>query len=177
MEREKKIIKTSALGIIVNIVLVAFKAVIGIITNSIAIVLDAVNNLTDVISSVVTIIGTKIANKAPDEQHPYGHGRVEYFTSVIVSAIVLIAGVTAFKESVEKIISKQVATYSITSVVIVTVAVLTKFFLGRYVKATGKKLNSQSLIASGEDALMDSILSFFFFFLALVNMFAVYSIE
>ena len=89
MEREKKIIRTSALGILVNIVLVAFKAVIGIITNSIAIVLDAVNNLTDVISSVVTIIGTKIANKAPDEQHPYGHGRVEYFTSIIVSAIVL----------------------------------------------------------------------------------------
>ena len=177
MEREKKIIRTSALGILVNIVLVAFKAVIGIITNSIAIVLDAVNNLTDVISSVVTIIGTKIANKAPDEHHPYGHGRVEYFTSIIVSAIVLIAGVTAFKESVEKIISKQVATYSITSVVIVTVAVLTKFFLGRYVKATGKKLNSQSLIASGEDALMDSILSFSTLVAALVNMFAGYSIE
>ena len=75
MEREKKIIKTSALGIIVNIILVAFKAVIGLITNSIAIVLDAVNNLTDVISSVVTIIGTKIANKAPDKEHPFGHGR------------------------------------------------------------------------------------------------------
>ena len=160
MEREKKIIKTSALGILVNILLVAFKAVIGIITNSIAIVLDAVNNLTDVISSVITIVGTKIANKAPDKEHPFGHGRVEYFTSVIVSAIVLIAGV-----------NKQVATYSIVSIVIVAVAVATKFFLGRYVKATGKKLNSQSLVASGEDALMDSILSFSTLVAALINYF------
>lgn len=171
MEREKKIIKTSAIGILVNIILVAFKAVIGIITNSIAIVLDAVNNLTDVISSVVTIIGTKLANKAPDKEHPYGHGRVEYFTSVIVSAIVLVAGVTAFKESLDKIINKQVATYSVVSIIIVAVAVLTKFFLGRYVKAIGKKLNSQSLIASGEDALMDSILSFSTLVAALINYF------
>ena len=171
MEREKKIIKTSALGILVNILLVAFKAVIGIITNSIAIVLDAVNNLTDVISSVITIVGTKIANKAPDKEHPFGHGRVEYFTSVIVSTIVLIAGVTAFKESLDKIINKQVATYSIVSIVIVAVAVATKFFLGRYVKATGKKLNSQSLVASGEDALMDSILSFSTLVAALINYF------
>lgn len=177
MEREKKIVKTSVLGILVNVLLVAFKAVIGAITNSIAIVLDALNNLTDVISSVVTIIGTKLANKAPDEHHPYGHGRIEYLTSAVVSAIILIAGVTAFKESIEKIIEKQVATYSITSVVIVSVAILTKFFLGRYVKATGRKLNSQSLIASGEDALMDSIVSFSTLVAAVVNMTLGYSIE
>ena len=77
MDRQKKIIKTSILGIIVNIILVIFKATIGLIVNSIAIILDAVNNLTDAVSSVVTIIGTKLANKKPDKKHPYGHGRIE----------------------------------------------------------------------------------------------------
>ena len=104
MDRNKKIVRTSILGIITNIVLVAFKATIGLIANSIAIILDAVNNLTDVLSSIITIVGTKLANKAPDKKHPYGHGRIEYFTSVIIAVIVLIAGITAIKESFLKII-------------------------------------------------------------------------
>ena len=91
MEREKKIVRTSIYGIAVNIVLVIFKAIVGIIVNSIAIILDAVNNLTDALSSIITIIGTKLANKAPDKKHPYGHGRIEYFTSVIIAAIILFA--------------------------------------------------------------------------------------
>ena len=103
MDRNKIIIKTSILGIVVNVLLVIFKAIIGILANSIAIILDAVNNLTDALSSVITIIGTKLSNKAPDKKHPYGHGRIEYFTSVIVAFIVLIAGITALKESIEKI--------------------------------------------------------------------------
>ena len=148
MEREKIIIKTSVLGIIVNIILVIFKAIIGIIVNSIAITLDAVNNLTDAVSSIVTIIGTKLANKAPDKEHPFGHGRIEYFTSAIVSAIVLLAGITAIKESIEKIINPDESNYSIISLVIIAVAVIVKFIFGRYVKNVGKKVNSQSLVAS-----------------------------
>ena len=169
MERQKIIIKTSILGILVNIILVIFKATIGIIVNSIAITLDAVNNLTDAISSIITIIGTKLANKKPDKEHPYGHGRIEYFTSVIISFIVLIAGVTALKESFEKIINPGEADYSIISMIIVAVAVLVKFFFGRYVKKVGKDVNSHSLIASGEDAFMDSILSFTTLIAAIVN--------
>ena len=160
MDRQKKIIKTSILGIVVNIILVTFKATIGLIVNSIAIILDAVNNLTDTVSSVVTIVGTKLANKKPDKKHPYGHGRIEYFTSVIVAFIVLIAGTTALKESVEKIINPGDIDYSIVSLIIIAVAVLVKFFFGGYVKKVGKEVNSQSLVASGEDAFMDSILSF-----------------
>ena len=105
MDRNKVIIKTSILGIIVNIILVIFKATVGLIANSIVIILDAVNNLTDALSSVITIVGTKLANKAPDKKHPYGYGRIEYFTSVIISVIVLFAGITAGKESINKIIS------------------------------------------------------------------------
>lgn len=177
MERQKKIIKTSILGILVNIILVIFKATIGIIVNSIAITLDAVNNLTDAISSIITIIGTKLANKKPDKKHPYGHGRIEYFTSVIISFLVLIAGVTALKESVEKIIAPGETDYSIISMIIVAVAVLVKFFFGRYVKKVGKDVNSQSLVASGEDAFMDSILSFTTLIAAIINYVWKFSLE
>ena len=160
MDRNKKIIRTSIIGIIVNAVLVGFKMTVGLIVNSIAIVLDAVNNLTDVLSSVITIIGTKLANKKPDKEHPYGHGRIEYFTSIIIGAIILFAGVLAIKESVLKIINPGETDYSIISLVIIAVAVLTKIILGSYVKKTGNKVNSQSLVASGQDALMDAVLSF-----------------
>ena len=81
MDRQKKIIKTSIIGIVVNLILVVFKAVIGILVNSIAITLDAVNNLTDALSSIITIIGAKLAGRAPDKKHPYGYGRIEYFSS------------------------------------------------------------------------------------------------
>ena len=90
MDREKTIIKTSIKGIIVNLVLVVFKATIGFLANSIVVILDAVNNLSDSLSSIITIIGTKLARKAPDKEHPYGHGRIEYFASVIMSSMLLL---------------------------------------------------------------------------------------
>lgn len=159
MERDKKIVKTSIIGIITNIVLVVFKMIVGLIANSIAIVLDAVNNLTDVLSSVITIIGTKLANKKPDKNHPYGHGRIEYFTSIIIGFIILYAGILAIKESVEKIINPGETDYSYITLIIVAVAILVKIFLGNYVKKVGQKVESRSLVASGQDALMDAIVS------------------
>lgn len=169
MEREKKIIKTSILGIIVNIILVAFKMTVGLIVNSIAIISDAVNNLTDAISSIVTIVGTKLANKPADKDHPFGHGRIEYFASVIVAFLVLVAGITAIKESIDKIINPEESNYSIASLIIIAVAVIVKFIFGRHVKKVGKKVNSQSLVASGQDAFMDSILSFSTLLGAIIN--------
>ena len=177
MDRNKTIIKTSILGIVVNIVLVAFKATVGIIVNSIAIILDAVNNLTDALSSVITIVGTKLANKAPDKEHPYGHGRAEYFTALIIAAIVLFAGITAGRESIVKIIHPEEADYSIASMIIIAVAVIVKFVFGRYVKRVGKKVNSQSLVASGEDAFMDSVLSFSTLVAAIISYFWHFSLE
>ena len=157
--RETIIIRTSIIGIIVNILLSAFKATIGILTNSIAVTLDAVNNLSDALSSVVTIIGTKLAGKAPDKKHPLGYGRIEYLTTMIIAAIVLYAGITALTESVNKIINPTEADYSTVSLVIITAAILVKIVLGRYVKHMGEKVNSGSLIASGKDALFDAVLS------------------
>ena len=169
MDRNKTIIKTSIMRIIFNIILVIFKAIVGIFANSIAIILDAVNNLTDALSSIITIVGTKISTKAPDKKHPYGHGRVEYFTSIIISTIVLFAGVTAGKESISKIINPVEPEYTIASIIIISVAVVAKFIFGKYVKGVGRKVNSQSLVASGQDAFMDSVLSFTTLVAAVLN--------
>ena len=159
MNREKIIIRTSIIGIAANIFLSAFKAFVGIITNSIAIILDSVNNLSDALSSVITIVGTKLAGKPADKKHPFGHGRAEYLTALVIAVIILYAGVTACIESVKKIINPVTPDYNTVSLVIISVAVVVKIFLGLYVKASGKKVNSDSLIASGQDALMDSIIS------------------
>ena len=132
MDRNKEIVKVSILGIIVNIILVIFKMVVGLVVDSIAIILDAVNNLSDAMSSLITIIGTKLSVKRPDKKHPYGYGRIEYFSSVIIAVIVLIAGLTSFKESFNKIINPTLSDYTLTSLIIIIVAVLVKFFFGRY---------------------------------------------
>ena len=158
--RQTQIFKTSIVGIVVNLLLVAFKAGVGAITNSIAIILDAVNNLSDALSSVITIIGTKLAGKPADKKHPLGYGRVEYLSSAIISVIIIYAGVTSLVSSVKKIINPQAADYSVVSLIIIGVAVLAKLFLGFYVKNVGKKVNSDSLVASGVDALFDSVISF-----------------
>ncbi len=157
--RDRVIIKTSIIGIITNALLAAFKAVIGIVSNSIAVTLDAVNNLSDALSSIITIVGTKLAGKLPDRKHPLGYGRIEYLTAMIVAGIVLYAGITALVESVKKIIDPQVPDYSTVSLIIIALAVVVKIFLGRYVKSKGQEVNSGSLVASGSDALFDAILS------------------
>ncbi len=157
--REKTIIKTSIIGIAANVFLAAFKAVIGLMTRSIAIVLDAVNNISDAGSSLITIIGTKLAGKEPDKKHPFGYGRTEYLSALIISVIVLYAGITSFTESVKQIIHPETPEYNTVSLVIVAAAAIVKILLGRYVKAVGTRVNSDSLINSGQDALLDSIIS------------------
>ena len=111
-DRDKTIVRTSVIGIGANLALAAAKASAGMVANSIAMVLDAVNNLSDVLSSVITIIGTRLAGRAPDKKHPLGHGRIEYLSTMIIAAIVLYAGITALIESVKKIISPETPAYS-----------------------------------------------------------------
>ena len=158
-ERGNIIIRTSIIGILANVLLAAFKAVVGITANSIAIVMDAVNNLSDAASSVITIVGTKLAGKEADRKHPFGYGRIEYVSAMVISLLVLYAGITAFTESVKKIIHPDTPDYSTASLIIVAVAVAVKILLGRYVKSVGEKVNSDSLINSGEDAALDSVIS------------------
>ena len=159
VSREKTIIKTSVIGIIVNVLLAGFKAVVGLMTHSIAIVLDAVNNISDAASSIITIAGIKLAGKEPDKEHPFGHGRIEYLSAMIISVIVLYAGISSLSESVKEIIHPETPSYNLVSLIIIAVAVVTKILLGRYIMGVGAKVNSDSLINSGKDALLDSILS------------------
>ncbi len=159
MDRESRIIRTSAVGIVVNVLLSAFKAFVGVVTGSIAVTMDAVNNMTDALSSAITIIGTKLSTKKPDREHPYGYGRIEYLSAMVISVIVLYAGITALAESVGKIIDPVVPDYTVLSLVIIAVAVAVKVLLGLYFKKVGKEVGSKSLTASGVDALMDSAVS------------------
>ena len=157
--RDQIIIRTSIIGIAANIFLAAFKAVIGLLSHSIAVTLDAVNNLSDALSSLITIIGAGLANRKPDKKHPLGHGRTEYLSAIIVSAIVLYAGINSAVESVKKIMSPETPDYSNLSLIIIAAAVIVKIILGRYFTLKGKEAGSGALEASGADASFDAILS------------------
>jgi len=159
MDRSKQIIRTSVVGIAANVLLVAFKAVVGFISGSVAIIMDAVNNLSDALSSVITIIGTKLSQRPADRKHPFGFGRIEYFSAMIIAVIVLTAGVTSLIESVKRIIEPTEPSYTVPTLIVIVVAIVVKLLLGWYVKRKGKQLKSDALTASGSDALFDAIIT------------------
>ena len=157
--RQSVIVRTSVIGILANLFLAGMKAAVGVITHSIAVTLDAVNNLSDALSSVITILGAVLAGKKPDAKHPLGYGRTEYISALAVASIVLYAGLTSLVESVKKLIHPVSVSYSPLSLFLIAAAVVVKLLLGSYVKRKGKEVNSSSLTASGADALSDAILS------------------
>ena len=159
MDRNSQIIRTSWIGIGANVLLATFKAVVGMLASSVAIVMDAVNNLSDALSSVITIVGTKLSQRPADRKHPFGFGRVEYFSAIIIAVIVLSAGVTSLIESVKKIFSPTEPEYTTVTLVVIAVAIVVKFVLGQYVKRKGEKLKSDALTASGSDALFDAVIT------------------
>ena len=159
MNRSKEIIRTSVIGIVANLFLASFKAVEGLLAHSVAVVLDAVNNLSDALSSVITIIGTKLSMRPADDKHPFGYGRVEYFSAIIIAVIVLTTGITSLVESVKKIINPTEPDYTTVTLIVIIVAILTKLALGWYVKKKGKQLDSDALVASGADALFDAVIT------------------
>lgn len=176
-ERETAIIRTSAIGIAANVALAAFKAAVGILSNSIAVTLDAVNNLSDAISSIITIVGTKLSNKKADREHPFGHGRIEYITTTVIAAIIMYAGISSLIKSIQGIMDPVTPDYSPLSLVIIAVAVLVKIILGHYVRSVGNRVNSDTLIASGSDALFDATLSTSVLTAALIFIFTKISLE
>ena len=159
MSRSSQIIRTSVIGIAANVLLAAFKSVVGIIAGSVAIVMDAVNNLSDALSSVITIIGTKRSQRPADRKHPFGFGRIEYFSAIIIAVIVLSAGISSLIESVKKIIEPTHPSYTTATLIVIVVAIAVKLVLGFYVKRKGKQLSSDALVASGSDALFDAIIT------------------
>ncbi|MDY3014796.1 MAG: cation diffusion facilitator family transporter [Evtepia sp.] len=159
MVRDRLIVRTSVIAIVTNLCLVGFKVLVGLMANSIAIVLDAMNNLSDALSSVITILGTKLASRPPDKKHPFGYGRVEYLTAILISCLILFAGVSFAVTSVKKIIHPDETNYSLVTVVIVVVAIVTKLVLGAYTRRMGKETESDALVASGADATFDAVIS------------------
>lgn len=159
MDRSKIIVRTSVIGIVANIFLASFKAVVGLFANSIAIIMDAVNNLSDALSSVITIVGTKLSEKPANRSHPFGHGRIEYFSAIIISVIVLVAGISSLIESVKKIFNPTTPDYTTSTLAIIIMAIVVKLLLGRYVKKVGNEVNSDALVASGADALFDAVIT------------------
>ena len=177
IDRTKRIIKVSIKGIILNVLLSTSKAIAGVMANSIAVILDAVNNLSDVISQVITIIGTKISTKKPDKEHPYGHGRIEYITSVILAIILILTGVTSITESINKIIVPVTTEYTIITFIVIILGIIAKFIFGKYVSKIGKQIESGSLIAMGKDSFLDSILTFSTLVTALLSKYYGISLE
>ena len=159
MNRSQEIIRTSWIGIVTNVLLAGFKAVVGVLASSVAIVMDAVNNLSDALASVITIVGTKLSQRPADRKHPFGFGRIEYFSAIIIAVIVLSAGVTSLIESVKKIFDPTTPEYTKTTLLVIVVAIVVKLVLGQYVKRKGETLKSDALIASGSDALFDAVIT------------------
>ena len=159
MDRNAQIIRTSWIGILANVLLAGFKALAGILANSVAVIMDAVNNLSDAMSSVITIVGTKLSQRPADRKHPFGFGRIEYFSAIAISVIVISAGVTSLVESVKKILEPTSPDYSSVTLIVIVVAIVVKILLGFYVKRKGMQLNSDALKASGSDALFDAVIT------------------
>ena len=157
--RQSIIIKAGIIGVVVNVMLAAVKILIGSIAGSVAIVSDAINNISDAASSIITILGSKLATKDPDEKHPYGYGRIEYITTLIISVIIIVFGIEFLKTSFLAIWNPKDVNFTTTSIIIMIITVVVKIILSIYNKKTGAKSQSPALIASGIDAMGDAVVT------------------
>lgn len=176
-ERRRKIIGVSIIGIVTNLLLGVLKAVLGILAGSIALVSDALNNITDSSSSLITIIGTKLAGKAPDRQHPFGHGRTEYLTSLLIGGIVFLTGFQSLISSAKAIFKVEEMNTNMITAIIIIVTIVAKIILGTFTENSGKRLDSTALTASGADAKNDAVISIVTLASTLAYMFAKISVD
>ena len=144
-------------GIALNILLFAGKFFAGTLSGSIAITADAFNNLSDAGSSVVTLLGFRLAGKKPDPEHPFGHGRMEYLSGLVVSALILLMGVELAKSSFQKILHPEAVEFSVVAVVILLASIAVKLYMSVYNRTIGKKINSAAMVATGIDSLSNTI--------------------
>ncbi len=150
---------SGALGIVFNMLLCAAKFAIGAISNSIAVTADALNNLSDAGTSVITLIGFKLAGKSPDTDHPYGHGRIEYIAGLVVSLFIVLMGVELFKSSLDKALHPAAATPGVITFVVLALSVLVKFYMFLYNRAIAKTVNSAAIRATAADSLSDALIT------------------
>ena len=157
--REGVAITTSALGILVNILLAGVKIIVGAAVGSIAIISEGANNASDSATSLITIVGTKLSAKHPTKKHPFGFGRVEYLTSLLIAILILVTGFELFTESFKLIFSPAPLSISYITLIIIAASAIVKFILGTYTIRMGKKVDSQSMIAVGSECRNDAFVS------------------
>ena len=157
--REDIITVTSGLGIIANLLIAATKVLIGVISSSIAIVSEGANNFADAFTSILALLGAKLAKKHPDEKHPFGYGRIEYLASLIISTLILVTGTETLISSVKLVFNPEEMSVSYLAIAIIAVTAVIKFFLGIYTIKMGEKASSVSLIGVGTESRNDSFAS------------------
>ena len=157
--REGTVVTVSGLNILVNLIFAAIKVVIGLAVSSIAIVSEGVNNATDSATSLITIVGTKLSAKHPTEKHPFGFGRIEYLTSLLISVLILFTGAELMESSVKRIFEPQEMSISYVTMAIIAVSALVKLVLGLYTIKEGRRVDSSSLVALGTECRSDSVVS------------------
>ena len=157
--REGTVVTVSGLNILVNLIFAAIKVVIGLAVSSIAIVSEGVNNATDSATSLITIVGTKLSAKHPTEKHPFGFGRIEYLTSLLISVLILFTGAELMESSVKRIFEPQEMSISYVTMAIIAVSALVKLALGLYTIKEGRRVDSSSLVALGTECRSDSVVS------------------
>lgn len=175
--REKYGYLGGIVGIVVNLLLFGVKFTVGLIVNSIAVTADAFNNLSDVGSSVVTIFGFKLSSKPADREHPFGHGRIEYISGLIVAFLVLMVGFEFVKSSFDRIKNPTPVEFSFAPFILLLISILFKVWLSRFYKNIGGKINSSALQASGVDALSDVVSSSTVAFSLLISRFTSFPID
>ena len=144
-------------GIVSNLIVCIFKILVGLVFSSISILADGINNLTDASASLITLLGFKLSGRKPDKKHPYGHGRTEYFTALIVSVMIVVIGVSLLKSSIEKTINPEALDFSWLSVVVLAVSIGIKLWQAGFNKSVGTTIHSDALIATAADSKNDVI--------------------
>ncbi len=150
----------SAVSIVMNIILTVFKYTVGILTASVAITADAINNLSDAASGIVTLFSFRMANRKPDKEHPFGHGRIEYVAALIVGFLVELMGYELIKSSAQKILNPEKIVFSYGAVIVLILSILAKIWMGFFNKKLGKTINSPAMIAVASDSLSDTAATF-----------------
>ncbi|MBP5280566.1 MAG: cation transporter, partial [Erysipelotrichaceae bacterium] len=166
--REGVVSATSILSIIVNISVALLKVIVGILASSIAIISEGVNNATDALSSLLTLIGIRLANRKPNKEHPFGYGRIEYITNLIIGLLILYSGYLVLKDAVVKVFRPEELNTTYVSIALVAISAVIKYLLGNYTISQGRKVNSETLVAVGKDCRNDSFVSLVTIFVSAV---------
>lgn len=176
-ERTRIIVRTSYLGIIANVLIASIKVVLGAFTSSIAIVSEGVNNAADAVTSVLTLVGTKLSQKRPDEKHPFGYGRIEYLTALVIATLIIASGIETLISSIKLIFHPARLSISYLSLAVIAASAVCKFALGTYTLKKGKETNSDALAGVGADCRNDCLASAVTIISALIFLIAHVSID